>query len=174
MKAIGALPTEERVQKMNNYQWLWYYHNLQEEQKKTIDERNNLVDYITFFINPDLAKAVQEKKNLDKGKDVRKRNELNSNETYNDDFEKEFGKYFQNKEGFIELPNSNGMTLNETEEEFFKKAMKIQEYVQQNPQDTFFKELPKAQRINKKMSEEEIIKYSVENNMDMIFTPDSI
>lgn len=171
MKSIGALPTEERVQKMNNYQWLWYYYNLQQEKNNEVKEKNAIVDYLTFFINPDLAKAVQEQRQLEESKNAKKHNELKENETYNDDFEKEFGQYFNNKEDFIEIPNSSGMAVNETEEEFFERAMKIQEYIQYNPSNDIFKELPKAQKLHKKpVTEEEIIKYSIDKNEDVIFT----
>lgn len=175
MNAVGALPTEERVMKMNNFQWLWYYHNLMEEKEKQQKRQDSTVDYLTFFINADLAKAVQEKKNLDVGKETKKRNQLNGNETYNDEFEKEFGKYFENKDNFIELPNSSGLTVNESEDEFFERAMKMQEFILDNPDNAFIQPLPKAKRVSKpKMTEEEIIKFSLENNQDMIFTPDSI
>lgn len=174
MKAIGALPTERRVQEMNNYQWLWFYHNLMEEKKKNNKERDDIIDYLSFFINPDMAKAVQEKKN---NNNPMKKNELKSTESYNDEFEKEFGKFFENKDEFIEIPNSGGMQNNENENEFFERAMKIQEFIQNNPNNEYFKELPKAKRIKHKkqqheMTEKEIIKYSVENNTDVIFVPE--
>ena len=33
MKATGSLPTDERVKKMNDQQWLWYYLNILEDER---------------------------------------------------------------------------------------------------------------------------------------------
>ena len=55
MKSVGALPTEERVQKMSDIQWIWYYNNLVKDNEEEEALTKDKIDYLTFFINPELV-----------------------------------------------------------------------------------------------------------------------
>lgn len=60
MKAAGALPTEERVQKMNDHQWFFCYYQLLEDEKEEEERLKNKMDYMAFFMNPELAVKYRE------------------------------------------------------------------------------------------------------------------
>lgn len=66
MKATGALPTEERVQKMSDLQWLWYYRNLVKDEEEHNKGWQDRLDYIGWWINPKMAEGVMNsRKNKD-------------------------------------------------------------------------------------------------------------
>lgn len=69
MRAVGALPTEQRVVDMSEIQWMWYYLNIIEDLKETEDATKVKLDYLAFFINPELFKSSQAQQN--KGKNGR-------------------------------------------------------------------------------------------------------
>lgn len=144
MKAVGALPTEERVLKMNKYQWLWYYYNIMEDKREDIKRQDNLIEYITSFINPELAKTVRDNKNKDNDNDL--------NTTTNDSFEEEL-KAMLNGEKLTELPSSDGYNSNLSEEEFIERAEQFAELAKTDPNNPLIKMLPK----NNKLQEKEII-----------------
>lgn len=58
MRAFNCLPTELRCKQMNDAQWLWLYYNLEEDLFERIDETQDNLDYIGFYINSDAAKKV--------------------------------------------------------------------------------------------------------------------
>jgi hypothetical protein len=58
MRATNALPTEERVQRMNDVQWLWYYINLQKDLKEEEDTWKYRLLYIAQFINSEQVKNI--------------------------------------------------------------------------------------------------------------------
>lgn len=60
MKATKALPTEDRVQRMNDQQWLWYYLNLLEDEGEEEKKNKMRMDYLGWYINPEQAKRVME------------------------------------------------------------------------------------------------------------------
>ncbi len=132
MKAVGALPTEERVQKMNIRQWLWFYYNIIDEEKKKHKYEDNIIEYITSFINPELAKAVRDNKDNDK-------QDLNT--TTNTTFEEEL-KAMMNEQEFVELPSSGGYQSNISEEDFIKKAQMYAELARTNPNHPAIRMLP--------------------------------
>lgn len=67
MKATGSLPTDERVKKMNDQQWLWYYLNILEDERLEEEKWKARLDYIGWWINPELAKSVM---NATNNKDI--------------------------------------------------------------------------------------------------------
>ena len=97
MRATGALPTEERVQKMNDYQWLWYYLNILEEEKTDAEDSKLRLDYLGSYINPDLARSVVNKENNSK---YQASHMFNSSS-----FEEEMKAAMQGEE-FVEVPDT--------------------------------------------------------------------
>lgn len=60
MKAIGLPPSDPRVRQMNDAQWLWCYFNQLEDEKEEAEKWKDRFDYLTWFINPEMAKSVHE------------------------------------------------------------------------------------------------------------------
>lgn len=60
MKAIGLPPSDPRVRQMNDAQWLWCYFNEMQDQKDEADAWKSRLDYLTYFINYEMAKSVHE------------------------------------------------------------------------------------------------------------------
>ena len=58
MRAFHCLPTEERCKQMNDAQWLWLYYNLEEDMFEHMDEKQDNLDYLGFYLNSDAAKKV--------------------------------------------------------------------------------------------------------------------
>lgn len=56
---------------MNDAQWLWSYFNIQEDEKEEEESWKNRLDYLTWFINPEMAKSVHEQEAKSKRKDSR-------------------------------------------------------------------------------------------------------
>lgn len=159
MKAVGALPTEERVQKMNIRQWLWYYYNLVEDKKLETKRYDDIVDYLTTFINPELAEAVRQKRG-DNKQDI--------HTTVNDSFEEELQQMLNGKE-LTELPSSSNYVSHMSEEEFVAKAQYYEEIARLNPNDPSVKMLPRNMRIKEQqMSEKQLLRYHQDDKDIMI------
>ena len=58
MKAFNCLPTEQRCKQLNDAQWLWLYYNLEEDMFEKMDETQDNLDYIGFYLNSDAAKKI--------------------------------------------------------------------------------------------------------------------
>lgn len=141
MRAAGALPTEQRVKDMTDAQYLWYYLNLVEDRQEEMDIRRSELDYLSYFINPDMAKVVQESRNNEnKGTSVRTVTNGNVTTTYKDnivnaDFEKELeealngepltelgsstekGNKYESKDNFLQRVQSFGKVVKQQQEE---------------------------------------------------------
>lgn len=186
MKAVGALPTEERVQKMNTHQWLWFYFNLMEDKKQDNQDRDNIMDYLTAFINPEMAKAVRENREATKNE-----NAQDLNTTVNTEFERELQAMmngenfneieedFENKEDikksknksiqWKELPSSGGYQSHLSEEDFIKRAQMFEEIARTDPTNPAVKMLPRNKRLNElQMSEKQLLKNNENHNKDII------
>jgi hypothetical protein len=170
MEATGALPTEKRVREMNNYQWLWYYMNIIESKKRRNEERDNIIQYMSYFWNYDMAKSVAEQKEAEKRKKEREeakknntevqynpyeeRNVLAEGEVYNDTFDDEIESILAN-ERQIELPGSGNKVSSESKEEFMERAFNIEKLLQESPN---IKELqyiePEVKKIKRQQREE--------------------
>lgn len=150
MRAAGALPTEPRVQKMNDVQWLWYYMNLQKDLEEDRDKAENYLDYLGSWINPELAKSVMATKAQKKSQGTTQGNnapnapkagtvvqvsedtEIEYGDTaVSDSFEEEYrralaGEGITNEE-FTELPDSqNAGNPFESQEDFIARVMSMQ------------------------------------------------
>jgi hypothetical protein len=174
MEATGALPTEKRVREMNNYQWLWYYVNIMERKKKDIEERDNIIQYMAYFWNYDMAKSVADQRDAEKRKRAREerrkngtetqydkyeeRNVLEEGEVYNDTFDDEIEAILE-KEKKVELPGSSSKSSTETKEEFMERAFTIEKMLKENPNLKEFQYIePQAKKLKRKKKEEMMAK----------------
>lgn len=66
MKAIGLPPSDPRMRQMNDAQWLWCYFNQVEDEKIEADTWKSRFDYLTYFINFDMAKSVHDSAESDR------------------------------------------------------------------------------------------------------------
>lgn len=71
LKAIGVLPSDPQIRQMNDAQWLWCYFNIQEDEEEEEESWKNRLDYLTWFINPEMAKSVHEQEARKNKKDSR-------------------------------------------------------------------------------------------------------
>jgi hypothetical protein len=60
MKATGALPTEERVQRMSEVQWLYCYYNIRKDEEEEEIKWKARLDYLGLYIRPEVARSVIE------------------------------------------------------------------------------------------------------------------
>lgn len=58
MRNSGLVPADDRVRKMNDAQWLWYYYNMDEDMEQKTDIRQSELDYLGVFINPKMAQEM--------------------------------------------------------------------------------------------------------------------
>ena len=167
MKATGALPTEQRCKDMNVAQWLWYYFNLledlKEEREYNGEYAENLMDYVGHYINPKLAKYVDDQKaykRKNKGKNVdgyqapgiREDGTEVKDVVYNSAFEQELAEALKKdgkniEEEFTELPSSDSAgDPYESEEDFMARVNSFSKYA---GTDKFYQHSEKADRRNK-------------------------
>lgn len=132
MRTVGALPTEQRCQSMNIRQWLWYFYNIQQEEKEEDKNKEAIIDYITTFINPELAQHIREDKqnNQNNSTKYNQSQPLDANTTINTEFEEELKQMLgEDFENMTELPSSGGVQSNLTKEEFFDQVLAMQDYI---------------------------------------------
>ncbi len=175
MQEVKALPTEQRVKDMNDYQWLWYWYNM----KETINEEEELEkakrDYLCMFINPELWKHIREQDRLKSsgiGDGAHTETYGNTQITYgdtttDDDFDKKLQYMMQNSnEEFTELPSSHEKgNASERPEDFFKRVMGNQEYVQEQNKQNILKHKKQEQQQQEKLDPNP-------DNLDLIFPVD--
>lgn len=130
MKAVGALPTEERVQKMSNIQWLWYYQNLIKDEDENEHLMKSRIDYLAFFVNPELHKSVTNITNGDIYNEYN--NKINTpvkkGDVYvNDSFEEEL-RAALGDESLTVLPDSSSAgNANMSQDDFLRMAEQMQQ-----------------------------------------------
>jgi hypothetical protein len=144
MKATGALPTEERVQKMNDQQWLWSYLNIIQDEEEEEKNWKHRLDYVGWFINEDKYKSVA---SILKESNNNGQKQLNDNEEekhydenpviVNDSFEEELRRALndngENPGAFTELPDSNLIgNPNESKNDFISRVLSNQGLALQN------------------------------------------
>jgi hypothetical protein len=141
MKASGALPTEDRVKKMNDHQWFYYYYQLLEDEKEEEERLKHKMDYMAFYMNPELAMKVREQEdsakngtlkpnNVDRTKAHEEINPNNPNQiisykdtTVDDDFDKKM-KMFMNENEITELSDDvRKGDATESKEDFLSRAI---------------------------------------------------
>jgi len=175
MKAIGALPSEDRVQKMNDAQWLWCYLNELEDQGERLELEDAYLTGLHFAINPDYAKKVVEykdkyKKGIKKNKIDKKYHEEESQlgedkivvtkePIYSTEFEKELAEAMKGVE-FTELPGDNFVGSNESEEEFLGRVIAMEQKVQKE------NEVANQQQNKIESKKQDIIQELIDNDLD--------
>lgn len=146
MRAVGALPTEERCLRMRDVQWMWYYRNMIEDMRENAKRRRDELEYLAAFINPEGVQQVQMNRGVeDTGKGGTYTNSSGTMEVVrkstrvNDDFEREFREALGD-EKLMDLGTEHQKgNMNETEGEFLSKVMSMQGEAEQQNADVFAK-----------------------------------
>jgi len=137
MQDAHALPTEQRVKDMNDYQWLWYWYNM----RKKFDEDEELEkakrDYLCMFMNPELFSHIKEKeetlnKSQNEDSPLKGMSKVSYGSTISDDDFDEKLKIMMQESGeeFTELPSSNVKGNEyESQEDFIKRTLAFEQSV---------------------------------------------
>jgi hypothetical protein len=154
MKAAGALPSDERVQQMNDQQWLWYYLNLLEDEKEEEEKHRERSDYMGWYVNPEAARRVMEhnlQSEKNKNKNVTKNNTIptlgedkiiiDGDEVVNDSFEEELKRALaesgQNSD-LVELPSSESAgDATMSQDDFINKVLNMQQTIEMPSVENF-------------------------------------
>lgn len=152
MKEFGALPTEQRVKDLNEHQWVWLYNSIVHERNERAKDRIDELDYLAFFVNPELHNKVKEaKKNKGEKKGlfsksgveiVEEHDEENpynpnvvthyGNTTVDDDFEAKLKLFVNENEATTELDSDTQKgDSSESQEDFITRALRMQKVVEQ-------------------------------------------
>ncbi len=152
MKEFGALPTEQRVKDLNEHQWVWLYNSIIHERNERAKDRIDELDYLAFFVNPELHNKVKEaKKNKGEKKGlfsksgveiVEEHDEENpynpnvvthyGNTTVDDDFEAKLKLFINENEATTELDSDTQKgDSSESQEDFITRALRMQKVVEQ-------------------------------------------
>lgn len=140
MQEVKALPTEQRVKDMNDYQWMWYWYNMQQKVTEDEDLAKAKQDYLCMFINPELWKHIRDSEQIKNATNSSgtAHSEIigNTKITYGDtttdeDFDKKLQYMMQNSnDEFTELPGSTEKgNVNEKPQDFFQRVLDNQDYV---------------------------------------------
>lgn len=126
MRAAGALPSEDRVKKMTDIQYIWYYRNLLKDNEENETLMKERIDYLSLFINPDMYRSVM---NLKDGDNVTSPQlPVKTGDVYvNNSFEEELKAALGEGETLTELPNSSvAGDVNMSKDDFLQLAMQMQ------------------------------------------------
>lgn len=145
MYHVHALPTEQRVRDMNDYQWIWYWLNIQEQKKKHYKEVQDNIDYLSFFINPEIAQSVRNQREggSSTGGAHTEKNPYNpsqvtvyGNTTVDNDFDEKLKMFLKDGETFTDLKDERTPgNANESRDDFIARAMQMEKIVnEQNKQ----------------------------------------
>lgn len=124
---------------MNDHQWLWYYLNLLEEEKNEEEKHKARLDYLAWWVNPELARRVMGSNNLEQYSDEYLNENNNDNGVYynkgdtviNNSFDDEMRKALKESgEELVELPSSHGAgNVNESQNDFISRVMNMSNFV---------------------------------------------
>ena len=132
MKAAGALPTEERVQKMSNIQWLWYYKNLVKDEEENESLIKSRIDYLAFFVNPQLHKSVNDIQNGkiydDENNNFNISRPVKGDVYVNDSFEEELKAALGGEELTVLPDSSSAGNANMSQDDFLMMAQEMQQF----------------------------------------------
>lgn len=156
MRAFGALPTEQRVKDLNEHQWMWLYQNLSKERQENTEEKIEDMDYLAFFINPEMAQKVRENKKKDSDGNssslfttnengivmTKAHDEVNpydensiihyGDTTVDEDFDAKLKLFTTEGEALTELSDDTHKgNANETRDEFLTRVIGASDFVQQ-------------------------------------------
>jgi hypothetical protein len=139
MEAIGALPTEDRVKRMNDHQWLWAYFNVQKDEEEEEQKWKTRLDYMGWWANPQLAKSVAEhehnkREGIQEEAGEKPGDEIivEGDKAINDDFENELKLALKDagmtEEEFTELPDSHHVGNDyESQRDFLSRVASMQQ-----------------------------------------------
>lgn len=141
MKAVGALPTEERCRRMSDVQWMWFYMNILKDAKEEAEGTRDKLDYLAWFINPEQMQRVQERRKWEESGERKPgqayhevrgdREVVYHEERVNDSFERELAQAMGDEKG-VELPDAQFKgNPNESKDEFIARALGAQAEVRQ-------------------------------------------
>lgn len=55
------MPADHSIfERLNDAQWLWYYHNLRKDREEEFYQRRDLVEYHASFIEPEAVRKIRE------------------------------------------------------------------------------------------------------------------
>ena len=136
MRAMGVLPTNADVHNLNHAQWLWLYFNIMKDEEETEDLWKARLDYIGWWINPDLARSIadKDKKKSSKRQTVQRVSSFEGEEVIEEivtgdivessSFEDELQRALaQDGEEFTELPSDDQVgDPDESQEDFIARV----------------------------------------------------
>ena len=148
MSKMGVLPTEKRAKDMNEYQWMWLYQNIIDEERENEEAMKARMDYLAFYINPEVAQKVreQEKANKTGNKDgivrVKKHTEVNpynpnevieyGDTTVDEDFDTKLAMFMSEDEKLTSLDDDvNKGNASESKEDFLSRVMANKPFVEE-------------------------------------------
>ncbi len=168
MRAVGALPTEERCLRMRDVQWMWYYRNMIEDLRENAKRRRDEIEYLAAFINPEGVQQVQMNRGVEDNGAGKYTNASGTMEVVhkstrvNDDFEREF-RAALGDEKLMDLGTEHQKgNANETEGEFLAKVQSMQDVAQQQNADVFAKWAEADKEQARQQVREEAIKAGVD------------
>jgi hypothetical protein len=140
MSKMGVLPTEKRAKDMNEYQWMWLYQNIIDEERENEEAMKARMDYLAFYINPEVAQKVREQEKAKKtgNKDgivrVKKHTEVNpynpnevieyGDTTVDEDFDEKLAMFMSEDEQLTSLDDDiNKGNASESKEDFLSRVM---------------------------------------------------
>jgi len=147
MSKFGVLPTEQRAKDMNEYQWMWLYQNIIEEERDYEEAMKARMDYLAFYINPEVAQKVREQEKAQKksGKNdgiirTEKHTEVNpynpneiieyGDTTVDDDFDTKLALFMTEDDKLTALDDDkNKGDASETKEDFLSRVFANQDGV---------------------------------------------
>lgn len=137
---------------MSDLQWLWSYFNILEDEKEEELKWKARLDYIGWWINPQLAKSVMES---EKYKDLHNENNNDFNGphtqfvkgdlTVNDSFEEEMKRALAGSDSsnnFVELPGSDSVGNQfESQDEFIARVIANEQLLKEQMKNNNDKQL---------------------------------
>jgi hypothetical protein len=142
---------------MSDLQWLWCYFNILEDEKEDELKWKSRLDYLGWWVNPQLAKSVmeaekrQENKNKSSFSDEPEpydpsREIVEGDTAFSSTFEDELKQALAEagiEENFTELPDSQNVgDSNESKDDFISRVMAAQSTFNINENETIFDEVP--------------------------------
>lgn len=151
MKEFHALPTEQRVKDLNEHQLVWLYHNILQQEKEHHEQDYAKIDYLAFFVNPEIHKKVMEAREHQKSSKnsvskngvqiVEEHDEVNPyNEsmvthygatTVDEDFEMKLKMFTDGSQPMTELDSDTQKGNSyESKEDFLARALQMNDIIQ--------------------------------------------
>ena len=161
MSYFKKLPTDKEFMHLNDHQLMWLYENIsQEELEKEKNDKMKL-DYLAYYVNPELAKAVRDNEksaeqyttksgNITRVKSHDEQNPYNPNEvihygdtTVDEDFDEKLKMFMGDDEPVTVLDDDTHKgNSSETKEDFLSRVLGAEKTIQKE-NDNIMKNLEK-------------------------------